>query len=68
MTCRTSPYQAATYLGSLCEVGHCDGNAGGFNRFFEDLSSLNWGLAAPDLFRTEQLAGGLSAALCSSLL
>jgi len=41
---------------------------GGFNRFFEDLSSLNRGLAAPDLVRTEQLAGSLSAALSSSLL
>jgi len=28
---------------------------GGFNRFFEDLSSLNQGLPAPDLPRTEQL-------------
>jgi hypothetical protein len=28
---------------------------GGFNRFFEDLSSLNRGLPVPDLARTEQL-------------
>ena len=28
---------------------------GGFNQFFEELSSLNRGLAAPDLVRTEQL-------------
>jgi hypothetical protein len=28
---------------------------GGFNRFFEKLSSLNKGLPAPDLVRTEQL-------------
>jgi len=41
---------------------------GGFNRFFEELSSLNRCLAAPDLVRTEPLARGLCAALCSSLL
>lgn len=28
---------------------------GGFNQFFEDLSSLNRGLSSPDLVRTEQL-------------
>jgi len=28
---------------------------GGFNQFFEELSSLNQGLPAPDLVRTEQL-------------
>jgi hypothetical protein len=28
---------------------------GGFNRFFEELSSLNKGLLVPDLPRTEQL-------------
>jgi hypothetical protein len=28
---------------------------GGFHRFFEELSSLNRGLPAPDLARTEQL-------------
>jgi hypothetical protein len=28
---------------------------GGFNQFFEELSSLNRGLSAPDLARTEEL-------------
>jgi hypothetical protein len=28
---------------------------GGFNQFFQELSSLNAGLPAPDLIRTEQL-------------
>jgi len=35
---------------------------GGFNRFFEELSSFNRGLPAPDLVGTEQLMHQLSFA------
>jgi hypothetical protein len=41
---------------------------GGFNQFFEELSSLNHGLAAPDLVRIEQLMNDYAIELLGSPL